>query len=150
MNNSGTQKKFSGKPNCFCANTLYPAQAIQWVIIGTSCSGPPTARGPRPWPIWPMRKSVTECRPTLGTKSAENLFWYLMATKFIFVKQFFLHGIELQQMSSTLQRLHNFKSKVIFYFTNEMYKYIFQNYTFCFLQTQRLKILSANSCKKTV
>ena len=24
-----------------------------------SCAGPPKARGPRPWPIWPMRKSVT-------------------------------------------------------------------------------------------
>jgi len=23
-----------------------------------SCAGPPKARGPRPWPIWPMRKSV--------------------------------------------------------------------------------------------
>jgi len=28
MNNDFTQKKFSVKPNCFCANTLYPAQAI--------------------------------------------------------------------------------------------------------------------------
>jgi len=26
--------------------------------MGKSCAGPPKARDPRPWPIWPMRKSV--------------------------------------------------------------------------------------------
>jgi len=29
MNNNGIQKKFSGNPNCSCANTIYLAQAIQ-------------------------------------------------------------------------------------------------------------------------
>jgi len=28
------------------------------------CPGSPKARGPRPWPIWPMRKSVPGCRST--------------------------------------------------------------------------------------
>jgi len=28
------------------------------------CAGSPKARGPRPWPIWPMRTSVPEFNDT--------------------------------------------------------------------------------------
>jgi len=30
--------------------------------VGRCCAGPQKARGPRLWPIWPMRKSVTGCK----------------------------------------------------------------------------------------
>ena len=32
---------------------------LRMSLIGRSWAGPQKARGPRPWPIWPMRKSVT-------------------------------------------------------------------------------------------
>jgi len=31
-----------------------------WVVIRKNCAGPKKARGPRPWPIWPMRKSFPD------------------------------------------------------------------------------------------
>jgi len=35
-----------------------------------SCAGPPKARGPRPWPNWPMRESVP-ARDGLGSAGPE-------------------------------------------------------------------------------
>jgi len=42
-----------------CSKSSYKEQ---WFIIGTSCAGPQKALGPRTWPIWPTRKSVTGSR----------------------------------------------------------------------------------------
>jgi len=44
------------------------------------CAGPSKARGPRPWPIWPVRKSVPARRSLHGFIKTSYHGWLNMIT----------------------------------------------------------------------